>query len=311
MKNYNRVMLGRKSVYAQECFDGGFIGANFGIDHDLTGQLPEEWREFNKKFIPVFQINQPDKSKVTAGLACGALWTIAKGLRRGDIVLCPDGAGSYQVGEISGDYSYVPHTNLPHRRPVKWLGLSIVRGDMSEPLRNSSGSIGTVCDINVHAEEIERFLQPLSTIMKSGLPANLEDGDDLVSFAMEKHLEDFLVANWAQTELSKQFDIYEEDGERVGQQYQTGAGVIDILAISKDKKRLLVVELKRGRASDKVVGQILRYMGYIKEQIAESNQTVEGAIIALEDDQTMRWAISNVPSISFYKYQVSFKLEKA
>ncbi|MCA0373886.1 MAG: endonuclease NucS [Proteobacteria bacterium] len=311
MKNYNRIMLGRKSVYAQECFDGNYIGAYFGIDEDFTDQLSEDWREFNKKFIPVFLEGHPDKSKVTAGLACGALWTISKGLKRGDIVLCPDGNGNYQLAEISGEYYYVPDTNLPHRRPVKWLGIAIARSEMSESLRNSAGSIGTVCELKPHSEEIERFLQPLSNI-KSGLASvNNEEIEDLVSFTMEKHLEDFLVANWAQTELAKQFDIYEEDGERVGQQYQTGAGVIDILAISKDKKRLLVVELKRGRASDKVVGQILRYMGYIKEQIAETNQSVEGVIIALEDDQTMRWAISNVPSISFYKYQVSFKLVKA
>ena len=37
-------------------------------------------------------------------------------------------------------------------------------------------------------------------------------------------------------------------------------GPIDILAISKDKKTLLVVELKKGRVSDNVVGQIQRYI---------------------------------------------------
>jgi restriction system protein len=127
---------------------------------------------------------------------------------------------------------------------------------------------------------------------------------------MEKHLEAFLVANWSQTDLSKDFSIYEEDGEPVGQQYATDAGPIDVLAISKDRKRLLVVELKRGRATDAVVGQVLRYMGYVKEQIAEADQIVEGAIIALEDDQKLRWALTVVPSITFYRYQINFKLVK-
>ena len=135
--------------------------------------------------------------------------------------------------------------------------------------------------------------------------------EDPSEFAFEKHLEEFLVTNWDQTSLAKEFSIFEDDGELVGQQYGTDAGVIDVLAISKDKKRLLVVELKRGRASDVVVGQVLRYMGCIKETVAEPNQTVEGVIIALEDDQKMRWALMNVPSISFYRYQVSFKLIKA
>jgi restriction system protein len=91
----------------------------------------------------------------------------------------------------------------------------------------------------------------------------------------------------------------------VGQQYPTDAGTIDILAISKDKKRLLVVELKRGRVTDVVVGQVLRYMGFVKEQIAEDDQSVEGAIIALDDDRRLRWALASVPSISFYRYQIT------
>ena len=37
-------------------------------------------------------------------------------------------------------------------------------------------------------------------------------------FALERHLEDFLVANWAQTPLAGKYKLYEEDGEVVGQQ---------------------------------------------------------------------------------------------
>jgi len=127
---------------------------------------------------------------------------------------------------------------------------------------------------------------------------------------MEKHLEDFLVANWEGTELGKYYNIYEEEGEKVGQQYLTDSGPVDILAISKDKKKLLVVELKRGRANDVVVGQILRYMGFVKDELLEPGQEVRGVIIALEDDSRLRRAISMVPAVEFYRYQVSFKLVK-
>ena len=132
--------------------------------------------------------------------------------------------------------------------------------------------------------------------------------EDPIAFAMECHLEHFLVANWGQTVFGQDFTIFEEDGEQVGEQYETDAGRIDILAVSKDRKRLLVIELKRGRTSDVVVGQLLRYMGYVKEELAEPEQTVEGVVIGLEDDQKLRWAISPVPSIKFYRYQISFKL---
>ena len=47
--------------------------------------------------------------------------------------------------------------------------------------------------------------------------------------------EDFLVKNWKSTSLGKEYDIYSEDGELVGQQYPSDTGPIDILAISKDK----------------------------------------------------------------------------
>jgi len=80
-------------------------------------------------------------------------------------------------------------------------------------------------------------------------------------------------------------------GRPIGQQYPTDAGPIDILAISKDKKELLVIELKKGRASDSVLGQIQRYMGYVLDELAEDKQKVRGVIIALEDDQRIRRAL--------------------
>jgi restriction system protein len=308
MKRIYRIMAGRKSAFAQECINEGYIGAGFGIQTNLEGQLPDEWRLFNAKFIPVWLEKNPGKSKVSAGLACGALWTVCKGLQTGDLVLTPDGTGIYRVGEVTGDYYYVEGTPLPHRRRVSWSSHTISRDEMSEALRNSTGSIGTVSEITRHASEIEGLLN--AGAPKLAVVASNPDIEDPVAFAMEKHLEAFLVANWNQTELSQEFEIFQEEGELVGQQYSTDAGPIDILAVSKDRKRLLVVELKRGRASDVVVGQILRYMGFIKEQICEPGQSVEGVIIALEDDKKLRWALSAVPNISFYKYQVSFRLVK-
>ena len=305
MKNYYRVMLGQKSIYADQCFRENFIGVNFGIAMDLTSSLPDEWREFNKEFIPVFMNGHPGKPKVAAGLACGLLWTAAKGIKIGDIVLCPDGSGTYRIGEITSDYLYVPGPVLPHRRLVKWYSQTIDRSAMSEELKRSTGSIGTVCNISGYLGEVEKL------IGTSSVPAIISNDptvEDPSAFAMEKHLEDFLVQNWAQTELGKEYDVYSEEGERVGQQYLTDTGPVDILAISKDKKQLLVVELKKGRASDVVIGQVLRYMGYVQEELADNGQTVKGVIIALEDDQRIRRALSVTPNVTFFRYEISFRL---
>ncbi len=85
-KSYYRVMLG---LYAAECFAGNFIGTDFSIDQDLTNKLPEEWRVFNQEFIPIYLAKHPDKTKIGAGLACEALWTVSKGIKEGDVVLYP------------------------------------------------------------------------------------------------------------------------------------------------------------------------------------------------------------------------------
>ena len=311
MKSYYRLMLGKGSSQADECLEGEFIGTDFGIHQDLNGKLPDQWREFNKLFIPVYLEIHPDKTKISAGLACGALWTVSKGINIGDLVLCPDGSGRYRVGEVLGDYYYAADTTLPHRRKVRWMDSTVDRTEMSSALKNSSGSIGTICNLSSYKDEIESLVGPVTLSSETLLSTDDAEIEDPVAFALEKHLEDFLVKNWSQVELSSEFEVYADDGELVGQQYPTDAGPIDILAVSKDRKRLLVLELKRGRASDVVVGQVLRYMGFLKEQVAENDQTVEGVIIALEDDQKLRWALMSVPSISFYRYQVNFKLVKA
>ena len=44
MTSYYRVMLGKGSAFASECFAGGFIGIDFEIKQDLSAELPEAWR---------------------------------------------------------------------------------------------------------------------------------------------------------------------------------------------------------------------------------------------------------------------------
>jgi restriction system protein len=307
MKNYYRIMLGRKSVYADEAYKGNFIATGFIKEKDLSNHLSDNWREFNKEFIPLFLEQNPEKTKISAGLACGMLWTVTKGIQVGDIVLCPNGQGSYYAGEVTGTYEYHKGEMLPHRRPVRWYTKAISREEMSEVLRNSTGSIGTVSNISKHAEEIETLISGSRPATIVSTDATIEDPSE---FALEKHLEDFLVQNWKGTELGKYFDIYEEEGEMVGQQYPSDTGPIDILAISKDKKEIAVIELKKGRASDVVVGQIQRYMGYVKEELAETNQSVRGIIIAFEDDIKINRALAVAPNIEFYTYKIQFKLEK-
>lgn len=175
MKKYNRVMLGRASAYAKMCRNEGYIGVNFNINVDLSNDLFDNWRDFNKKYIPVWQKNTPGKSRTAAGLACGFLWTIVKGLNIGDVVLCPSGEGFYYVGTITSGYYFVPNTKLPHRRKVEWRDKVIERKSMSKKLQNSSGAIGTCCDLTTYATEIEALLSETTSIIPTDIQPSIPE----------------------------------------------------------------------------------------------------------------------------------------
>ena len=51
-KNYYRIMLGRKSIFAKECYEGKWIGAGWLKSSSLENELVENWRDFNKMGIP-------------------------------------------------------------------------------------------------------------------------------------------------------------------------------------------------------------------------------------------------------------------
>jgi len=304
---YNRVMPGAKSVYIEECIVGGFIGVDFDLKEDLSSHLTDDFKLFSKKYSPIFIKNNPDKSKVASGLASGSIWTVCHDLKRGDIVLSPDGKGEYLVGEIDSNYYYAEGEILPHRRKVKWNNSTIRKNEMSQPLQNSLGSVLTTCNITKYSDELEQLIKGEKI---EGIVSTDTSIEDVIEFALEKHLEEFLVKNWKNTILGKEYDIYEIDGEMIGQQFQSDTGPLDILAISKDKKTLLVVELKKGRVSDNVVGQIQRYMGFVKEELAEPHQTVKGIIIGLDDDIRIKRALAVTTNIEFFRYKVNFQLFK-
>ncbi len=308
MTEYWIVRQGRGGIYTDEMVQSGYLGVNFIGDYDIRAHLGNGSRAFHTAMNDVYLSLNPGKSKIAAGLAMGNLWAACEGIHIGDIVLAPKPDRTYAFGTVTGGYEYVPGSELPHRRRVNWKG-SFSRDEMSPSLSNSAGSIMTVFSMSSYAAELAQLTHVAVEAVEPVLASLAAEVEDQLVFQMEKQLEDFLVHNWRGTELGRDFDIYEEDGEIKGQQYPSDTGPMDILAISKDRKRLLVVELKRERASDAVVGQIQRYMGYVQEELLEPGQTVEGVIIAREDDLRIRRALSMARNIRFMKYRVEFHLE--
>ncbi|MEJ1179600.1 MULTISPECIES: endonuclease NucS domain-containing protein [unclassified Pseudarthrobacter] len=302
------VRQGTGGSYAEEMIDAGYMGVDFIGDRDLAPHLVDGFEAFRPGVSSIFQETNPGAGKIATGLAVNSLWLAAEGISEGNLILAPKPDRTYQYGIVTGGYEYHPGTGLPHRRRVEWNG-SFSRDDMSPALASSTKAVGTVSQLTPHAAELAALTQVGEQLVQPIAEAITAEVQEQLAFQLEKQLEDFLVHNWANTSLGREYDIY-SDGEQTGQQYLTDTGPMDILAISRDRSRLLVVELKRGRASDAVVGQIQRYMGYVQDELLEPAQRVEGVIIAQEDDLRIRRALSMTRNIRFMKYRVEFHLDE-
>lgn len=120
--------------------------------------------------------------------------------------------------------------------------------------------------------------------------ADVQSVEHRVAFQFERELEDFLVFNWLRIELFADYDIF-------GRQYSADTGKIDILALSKDKNRWLVIELKRGKPRDEAVGQVLRYMGWVERVLAKSGQRLRDTLKFTKKD-----------TVNFRSYRVNIEL---
>ena len=128
-------------------------------------------------------------------------------------------------------------------------------------------------------------------------------------FAIERHLHDYLFDNWSQLDLAKDWELFTRDGEPdAGYEFPTPIGRIDLLARHRREPRWLVIELKRDKSSDAVVGQILRYIGWIQAHLAQHGESVEGLVIAASGEDKLHYALTAVPAVSFKRYEVEFRL---
>lgn len=134
------------------------------------------------------------------------------------------------------------------------------------------------------------------------------EGMKSMEFAMEKYLEEFIESNFNMINFGANLELF-QDEENTGRQYTTSIGRIDLLAIDHSKKEFIVIELKKGRSTDLVVGQILRYMGWVKDHLAE-NYNVRGIIIAKEKDEKLEYSLKMVSHVEMFLYKVHFDIEK-
>lgn len=307
-KNYWVVRLGKGNEYAETCHKRRIIAVGWReLDLDLSQYANLDQRTFTKDIGDMLSKVMHDKTEKYLSGSARQLYKFAMLIKPGDVVICPaNSEGLKYIGIVRGEYAYAdPDADLPyrHRRSVEWVA-EVDKSAFSEGLRNSSGAILTVFNVSKFGEEIEGLMG------KSGAATPEGEVEDLKEFGMESHLEDFIVENWDKLEAFEGYDVYEEDGEVVGQQYNTNIGRIDILAHSKNGKKWLVIELKKGKTSDDVVGQTLRYIGWIKRNEANPGDEVRGIIIAGEKDERLDCALETLDHVSLMTYSVNFNLKR-
>lgn len=185
----------------------------------------------------------------------------------------------------------------------------------SHALRRGFKELGWVID---ETDSHVRFFRPGTAAVVSdtlggdhGEPPDMDDEPDSrdTVFELEFQLRDFIAHNIETIDIGgRRCRLYIDPTGRDGIEYPTDVGFIDILAVDGDGS-FVVFELKRGRVPDKAIGQIARYMGWLKKTIAK-DKPVRGVIVAKSISDNLRFAIAVVPNLSLFEYEVSFTLSR-
>lgn len=121
--------------------------------------------------------------------------------------------------------------------------------------------------------------------------------EEYTSLTLEKDLKEY---------LAKNPHVLEKGLKLVEKEYPTReVGNIDLL-LSDAKGYDVVVELKRGKENDDVVGQISRYMGWVMKN---RQKKTRGIIVVYEPDPKLDYAILPFgPSLKIMYYRVKFDI---
>ncbi len=147
----------------------------------------------------------------------------------------------------------------------------------------------------------------------------LKNADSLSSAEeiLERHIEKYILEHFK--ELFPGWSIFDDHSELesrsgkrdtpVGVRYRTKAGEIDLLCIDQ-KSSLVVVELKRDRAPDRVIAQVDRYMEWVRKHLAKPDQRVRGLIITRRFDSRLFHSLQRRRDIRIWTHRWNLRFDK-
>ena len=128
-----------------------------------------------------------------------------------------------------------------------------------------------------------------------------------LGFPIESHLRDFIANNIESLPVdNSSLSLYLDEDERSGIEYPTQVGPIDILAVDSHNN-FVVFELKLSRGPDRALGQLARYMGWVKKNLANGKR-VKGIIIAKDVDEKLKYAAEVMDNVELYEYDMQFTI---
>jgi len=119
----------------------------------------------------------------------------------------------------------------------------------------------------------------------------------------EKEIEDYYVRNIS--EIDENIEVVKSPS--YGRQFSTHIGPIDILCIDKLTKEYVICELKRGQTSDETVGQLLRYMGWVKKHLEVSNKNVRGILVGSNFNEKLDYSLLGIQNQDIFKLVKKFE----
>jgi RecB family endonuclease NucS len=114
----------------------------------------------------------------------------------------------------------------------------------------------------------------------------------------EEDLQKYLVENMSVIEHGLKLFINKYG--RKGIEFPASGKFIDILALDKDEN-FVVIELKLSMGHEKVKGQVLRNIDWVKKHLANDHQKVKGIIICKEINEDLRLAYENILNVELFE----------
>ena len=129
------------------------------------------------------------------------------------------------------------------------------------------------------------------------------------AFALEHQLRDFIAQNLGAIPVNgRRLKLYVDPTGKDGLEYPSATGPIDILAVD-DTEAFVVFELIRASSPDYAIGQLARYMGWVRQTVGKDRE-VRGVIVAKAISERLRYAASVFPNVSLFEYKVEFRLKQ-